>query len=112
MMKNIVTDLALLTTIPDKTLAKFFKKMIFSICQAVEEDILDEKNLTDITELDIGIGKLYIKHVGADIKYKFEPSELLEKALLSTVVNKKNYLEKFLDRSLNKKFVEVYKDLC
>ena len=41
--------------------------MIFSLCQAVEEDILDEKNLTDITELDIGIGKLYIKH-GADIK--------------------------------------------
>jgi len=110
-MTNIVNDVSILTTIQDKTLAKFFRKMIFCICQAVQEDMLDENNTKDITELDIGIGKLYIKHVGTDIRYRFEPSEFFEKALLSTVVNKKNYLEEFLDESLGKKFTEVYKDL-
>jgi hypothetical protein len=110
-MANIINDVSILTTIPDKTLAKFFRKMIFCICEAVQEDILDEDNPKDITELDIGIGKLYIKHVGADIKYRFEPNDFLEKALSSTVINKKNYLEEFLDKALSKKFMEVYKDL-
>ena len=111
-MTNIVNDISILTTIPDKVLAKFFRKMVFCICEAVQENISDEHNVKDITELDIGIGKLYIKHIGADIKYRFEPSDFFEKALLSTIINKKNYLQEFLDESLRKKFIEAYKDLC
>ncbi len=111
-MANIISDVSILTTIPEKTIAKFFRKMIFCICEAVAENMLNENSNSNITELDIGIGKLYIKHVGTDIKYRFEPSELLEKSILATVVNKKNHLEEFLDATLVKKFTEVYKDLC
>lgn len=111
-MTNIVNDVAILTSIPDKTLAKFFRKMVFCICEAVQETLLDESNIKDITELDIGIGKLYIKHVGTEVKYRFEPSEYLEKALEQTLVEKKNVLENFLDDTLNKKFVDLYKEIC
>lgn len=111
-MTNIINDVSILTTIPDKTLAKFFKKMIFCICEAVQENILDENNIKDVTELDIGIGKLYIKHVGTDLKFHFEPSDFFKKALLATITNKKNCLKEFLDETLGKRFLEVYKDLC
>lgn len=111
-MTNIIDDIATLTTIPDKALEKFFRKMIFCICEAVQENIIDENNIKDITELDIGIGKLYIKHIGTDIKYRFQPNELFETAMLSTVTNKQNPLKDFLDKALSKKFTEVYKDLC
>ena len=111
-MHNIVSDVSILTTIPEKTLAKFFRKMVFCICQAVQEDLLDENNPKDITELNIGIGTLYIKHVGTDLKYRFEPSEYLQKSLIATVSNKENLLKEFLDKALAKSFIEVYKDLC
>ena len=111
-MTNIVNDVSVLTTIPEKTLAKFFRKMVFCICEAVLEDIKDEANFKEISELDIGIGKLYIKHIGTEIKYKFEPSEYLEKAIIDTVSGKENLLTDFLDESLAKKFVDLYKELC
>lgn len=111
-MINIVNDMSILTTIPDKTLIKFFKKMIFCICEAVKEDMLDENNPKEITELDIGIGKLYVKVVGREVKYKFEASEYLQKAMLATVTDKENPLPKFLDETLAKKFVDLYKEIC
>ena len=111
-MINIVNDVSILTGIPEKTLAKFFRKMVFCICEAVQESLTDENNFKDITELDIGIGKLYIKHVGKDIKYKFEPSENLEKAVKDTVEGKENLLIDFLDETLAKKFVDLYKEIC
>ena len=111
-MINIVNDLSILTTIPDKTLIKFFKKMVFCICEAVKEDLVDENNPKEITELDIGIGKLYVKVVGTEVKYKFEPSEYLQKAMLATTTNKENPLPDFLDESLGRKFVDLYKEIC
>jgi len=86
--------------------------MSFCICESVREDALDDSNVKDITEIDIGIGKLYIRHVGTDIEYRFKPSDYLAKALIATVTNKENPLSNFLDASLGKKFVDLYKDLC
>ena len=90
----------------------FFKKMVFCICEAVKEDMVDENNPKEITELDIGIGKLYVKVVGTEVKYKFEPSEYLQKAMLATATNKENPLPDFLDESLGKKFIDLYKEIC
>ena len=111
-MSNLIQDMSILTTIPEKTLAKFFRKMIFCICEEIKEDILDENSDKEITEVDIGIGKLYIKVVGAEVKYKFEPSEYMQKAVIGTVTEKENPLVDFLDKALGKKFVDLYKDLC
>lgn len=108
-MTNIVSDVSTLTTIPEKTLNKLITKYIYCICEAILEDVMNEK---DVSELDLGFGILYIKHVGNEVKYKFVPSSDLEKAVSNTVTKKLNLLENVLNETLAKKFIEVYKDLC
>lgn len=108
-MSNIVNDVSKLTTIPEKTLNKLNQKFIYSICEQIQEDILEEK---EISELDIGLGTIYIKYVGDEIKYKFVPNSELEKAVYATVVKKLNLMETTLNEALAKKFIDVYKDLC
>jgi len=109
-MTNIIEDLANLTTIPSKTILKLLKKEVFCICEAVEEDVLAEEA---ISQLDLGIGTLYIKHDNLDdIRYKFIPNKYLEKCINDTLLNKQNLLEDVLNQSLKKKFLDAYKDLC
>lgn len=110
-MIDVVKDMSTLTTIPEKTLHKFYRKMAFCICEGVEESILagDES----ITCFDIGIGILYVKHDNpGNIKYHFEPNDFLNKAMSQTVLSGENILEDTLNDALSKKFMEVYKDLC
>lgn len=108
-MRDIIQDVSVLSTIPDKTLTKLLDKAIYCISDAVLSDINDD---IDITELDIGIGILYIKHVGEAVSYKFIPSSEFSKAVNSTIKNKQNLLSNMLDKNLVKKFMEVYKDIC
>lgn len=108
-MTDIIKDLSLLTTIPEKTITKLLKKEIYCICETIEEDILEGK---DLSVLNLGFGVLYIKHINDEIKYKFVPTNELQKAITNTIVNKKNLLEDVLNTSLATKFMEVYKDLC
>ena len=108
-MTNIIDDLSLLTTIPEKTITKLLKKEIYCICEAIEEDVLEGK---DLSILNLGFGVLYIKHTENEVKYKFVPTNELQKAITNTIVNKKNILEDVLNASLAAKFMEVYKDLC
>ena len=108
-MSNIVEDVSKLTTIPEKTFSKLEHKVIYAICEQIQEDVLEEKTMS---ELDIGLGVLYIKHEGAEIKYKFIPNQTFEKAVYNTVVKKLNLMESALNDTLSKKVIEVYKDLC
>ena len=109
-MTNLIEDVSVLSTIPEKTVVKFFKKLCYCICEAVEEDRLNNK---DISSLDLGIGVLHIKHTkNEEAKYKFIPSKYLRKAVSMTVEEDKNVLEDALNNSLIEKFTEVYKDLC
>lgn len=108
-MNNIVNDISTLTTIPEKTLSKLSKKASYCICEAVSESVLSNEA---ITEAFIGIGTLYIKNSDGVIKYHFEPSDALHKAITQTVLSKTNPLEAMLNDALSKKFTEIYKDLC
>ena len=108
-MSNIVEDVSKLTTIPEKSLVKLEQKFIYAICEQIQEDILAYK---EMSELDIGLGTLYIKYLGDEIKYKFIPNANLEKAVYNTVVKKLNLMETALNEALAKKFIDVYKDLC
>lgn len=109
-MINIVSDVSTLTTIPEKTIDKFNKKIIYCICEGVQESRIAN---IPISEFDIGIGQLYIKHdVDGEIKYHFKPNDLLKKSIEQTVINNQNLLEITLNDALSKKFMEVYKDLC
>lgn len=110
-MINVIKDMSILTTIPEKTLNKFYKKMTFCICEGVAESLLDPD--VSISSFDIGIGTLYIKHdTASNIKYHFEPNDFLAKSMNQTVANGANILEDTLNDALSKKFTEVYKDLC
>lgn len=109
-MINIVKDVAELTTIPDKTLVKLLKKFIYSICSAVEEDVIQAN---EICSVDIGLGVIHIKICDKDnIKYRFTPNKLLEKSIETTIIEGKNPLENILNDSLVKKLLNTYKDLC
>lgn len=108
-MSNIVADVATLSTIPEKTLNKLIKKVIYCSAQAVKEDCIADKS---ISELDIGIGVIYIKHYGSEIKYKFVPEENFRKVIEETVNGELNLLEDALNESLVNKFTKIYKDLC
>lgn len=108
-MINALTDLSTLTAIPDKTLEKLFQSLIYVICQNTLEDELNE---VDVTEIDIGIGILYIKHDSADIRFKFVPSDSLQKSMSDVVTKKLNLMENTLTAKLSEKLLQVYKELC
>ena len=110
-MKYINKDIATLTTIPERTLDNLNKKMILCICQGVLEDYLENDD-KEISELDIGIGTLYIKYIGDKAKYHFEPNELLKTTLNKTLTLKESPLQDLVKDSLANKMQELYKDLC
>ena len=104
MKKNVKKHIILLTIFLLLIITIFFSKPVF----ADTENSIEK----DITELDIGIGVLYIRHIGDQVAYKFIPSEDLEKTVNTTIIKKQNLLENVLNDSLAKKFMDVYKDLC
>ncbi len=108
-MRSIVEDISVLSTIPDKALYKLLDKVIYCVSDAIVEDM---NNDVDVTELDMGIGTLYIKHAEGTVAYKFIPNSDFSKAVNSTIKTGQNLLSNNLDRALVKKFLDVYKDIC
>ena len=108
MTSNLIEDLSILTTIPTKNLTSLFNKMEYCIVDTVKENYLQNN---DLTEIDIGFGKLYIKKEENNLRYKFTPSDELTKALSNLFKNKLNLLEFQLEKSLVDKITNVYKEL-
>lgn len=108
MAKNLIKDLSILTTIPERNLNRLGDLVVCCISNAIQDSILQEKT---ITELDIYIGILYIQHEDNEIKYKFIPSNKLDKNVKDTVINKLNSLEIKITKSLISKVVNTYKNL-
>lgn len=105
---NAVEDLSILTTIPNNSLNKLFEKMVWVICNSVEESTLNKEN---ITEIKIGIGTLIIGIENNSIKYKFVPNQLLENSLISTVKDGKNPLVVKLEENFANRIINTYKDM-
>lgn len=107
-MINIIEDLSKITEISEKDLNKLIIKSIWCICNSVAENNLINKNLT---ELNIGLGKLLILDEDNVIKYKFIPSKLLEKNLIKTLTEGKNPLKMVLEKTLCSRIINTYKDI-
>lgn len=107
-MYSLIEDLAILTTIPISSLQKLVSKSIYCICNCVEENKLKNENLT---EINLGIGCLYINVVNNNVEYKFVPNKKLEEAIRNTLVEGKNPLTDRLEESLVNKILHVYKNL-
>ena len=107
-MYNITNDVANVMTINNKVLEKVNAITIMCIAQAVRESMIAEE---DITECDIGIGKLVISHSGNDVKFKFVPSSNLVQNVVDTLQDEESSLECNITDSLVDKLVNNYKTL-
>ena len=107
-MNRLIEDLSTITTISQGTLSSLNDKAISCICHSVYESVLETDSLT---KLDIGIGILYIKCEGSEIKYKFIPSKKLEESVASTIVSKKSPLVYQVETSLKERVESTYKNL-
>lgn len=65
----------------------------------------------DTFELDLFEGKLYIKMVDDNIKYKFIPSESFNQVVVDTIVNKESLLITTASDRLKGTLTNTYKDI-
>lgn len=107
-MVKLASDLEKLTTIPEKSLDKLFQRTTCCICNAVEESLLAEE---DITEIDLGFGILKILVKDNEIKYKFVPSAKLNDSIVATITNGHNTLTVAVEAALVERITNAYKDL-
>ena len=106
-MNKVLEDLNVLTTIPLTALQDLRDQGIDCIAHSVLENILSENPLT---ELDIGIGILYIKLEDESIKYRFIPSKKLEDTVAFTVLTKQSPVVSRAETALKEKVESTYKN--
>lgn len=107
-MIDIIDNVSKLTTIPKDYLDKLIQKVIWCICDAIYESILNKQ---DVTEMDIGIGTLYILNNDKGIKFKYIPNKQVEEAVKDTIVDQENPVQLILEKRLVSKIVNTYKDI-
>lgn len=106
---NLIQDLSLITTISESHLRKLVDKSSWIICNDCIEGLYTKSD--KVVDIDIGIGILYISLDKNNIRYKFIPSEDLNKSVIKSVVEGINPLKDNLEESLKSKIVNVYKEL-
>ena len=107
-MTKLIDDIATLTTISQHALVNLNDKAYSCICHSVCENMLEGNPLT---EIDIGIGVLYIKCEEGQIKYKFIPSRKLEENVALTVTNKVSPIVFEVETALKDRIESTYKNL-
>lgn len=107
-MTDIVSDMSNLTTLPVSLLQQLSDKVEFIVLHSVYESVLSHEN---ITEVDIGIGRLNILQEEGCIKYKFIPSKTFEQKIVKTVKDRESPLTTTVEDTLQKKILDVYKEL-
>lgn len=107
-MTNLVEDVATLTTINKKSLQKLLDIAVYCINETIEEDVLASNG---VSEIDLGIGELYIQYVNNELKFKFIPSAKLKEGIIDTIKGKQNNLEITLEKTLVDKITHTYKDI-
>lgn len=105
---KLTKDLAQVTLIPEKRFNFLINYSIDLLANGVYETKLTGENITDI---DLGLGVLYIKADGAEVKYKFVPSASLENSIRAALSKDYSPLVKNLDTSLVSHLLDTYKDL-
>lgn len=104
---NIKEDLSTLTTINESVFTKLVNKIEWCISDGVEKAIKSGENQVNI---DFDLGTLMINFDNEQIKYKFKPSQKLEKVVTNTVINERNDLVLNIEESLISKLTNTYKN--
>ena len=103
----LLDDVATITTLPKDALVKLVKRAEYCISDSIVEQVLQGK---DIIEIDITIGKILLKLIDDEVKYKFIPSDEF-KDLVKQSMNGHNTLSDTLEKNLVTKVTKAYKDL-
>ena len=104
---DAIKDLSTVTSISYNNLLKLCSTLEDIICHDVKESQMDSEY---ITEVDIGIGKIFL-FVNDEIKYRFEPSSSLEAKLIKTISDKDDVMVQHVEESFKNKIINNYKDL-
>lgn len=107
-MNDLIKDISILTDVSENTLNKFIPVCNYCIGHAVHES---ECLKSFISEIDLGFGELHIKIDEGEIKYKFIPSNDLEKLLIKTVTQHCSPVISKLESNLQEKIERSYKEL-
>ena len=107
-MVNLVQDLAQLTTIPKLQLDNINKVQTSLLCHYVAEANKDGEG---VVSADIGIGTLFIKLEGEEIKYKFIPSHKLENGVKYAAIHGESSLVIDTENIIKDRICKAYKDL-
>jgi hypothetical protein len=107
-MTDVVSDMSNLTKLPVSLLQQLSDKVEFIVLHSVYESVLSNEN---ITEVDIGIGRLNILQDEGCVKYKFIPSKTFEQKIIKTVKDRESPLTTTVEDTLQKKILDVYKEL-
>lgn len=105
---NLIEDLASLTNIESNVLTKIISKSDYCFSDYINEAYLQGSNTICV---NIGFGKIIISIENNSVKYKFIPSENLEKIIIDTLNNDSNMLEFELSKSAVDKLLNNYKEL-
>lgn len=108
MKYNLIDDISSLSLIKPSILNKLIDISQSCLCDYVDNMSILEDSLV---EVDIGIGTLNIFIEEDAIKYQFKPSKKLEKNLVQTVVDGNSPLTYKIEKKLNKKILNTYKEL-
>lgn len=108
MKKKINSDLSNLSNIPEDIIDKILDLTTYCIGNAVYESLLNNDQLT---EVDLGFGKLIVKHDLKDLKLKFLPSERLELDLKNINSGGKPELYHKIEKSVVAKLNDLYKEI-
>lgn len=107
-MGNLNEDLAILTTIPAKQLARLGDRAGYCIANAVAEARLQNQ---DSIEYNIGIGTLCIRLLEQGIQYTFKPSAQVEEDVRAAFQGRTSSLTGLVENVLVDRITNAYKDL-
>lgn len=105
---NLMDDISKLTTITPHTMKKLVKMSNACICHDVLDSLLSGSTET---EVDIGIGKLFIRYEGDNVKYKFIPTKTLEENVCKTLTTKSSPVTCKAETELKDRVEQAYKHL-
>ena len=108
MEKNLIEDVAKLSSVKSSLLKKFSRLSEYCISDYVLESKLEDE---DLTEIDIGIGKLKLLITDDELRYSFTPSQRLEKMMIDSYQNEKHVLEQKVEEGLENRLLSAYKEL-
>ena len=108
MTYDLIDNLGSLTLIKSSILNKQVEISENCICDYILEAI---ENDEDIITINIGIGILSINISNDEISYKFVPNKKLEKKLLKTIETEESPLVEQIEKKLNQRILNTYKEL-